>query len=83
MRLQVNHLENRGSNLVDRLLWACAIVVAGAEGYKVNLPLGEGGGQLTYVGSSKLAFFFLPRIIKLGIMVYLDKITNKSCEEMA
>ena len=41
-RLQVNPLVTRGSNLVDRLLWARAIVVAAAERYKVHVP-GRGG----------------------------------------
>ena len=41
-RLQFNHLETRGLNLVDLLLWACAIVVAGAEGY----PLVTRGSNL-------------------------------------
>ena len=61
------------------MLWACAIVVAGAEGYKVHVPLG--GRQLTYVGSSKLSF--LARITKLGIMVHLDKVIKTPCEDVA
>ena len=65
---------------MDRLLWACAIVVAGAEGYKVRVPWE--GRQLTYVGSSKLAIF-LARITNLGIMMYLDKISKTPCEDLA
>ena len=58
LRLQVNPLVTRGSNLLDRLLWARAIVLAAAERHKVHVPGRGGGWQLTYVGSSKLAFFF-------------------------
>ena len=72
-------MDNRGLNLVDRLLWACVIVVTGAEGYKVHVPWG--GEELTYVGSSNL--IFLARITKLGIMVYLDESINTSCVEVA
>ena len=73
-------MDNRGLNLVDRLLWACAIVVDGAEGYMVHVQWG--GGQLTYVGSSNFRIF-LARITKLGIMVYLDKIIKTAWEEVA
>ena len=51
------------------------------RGYEVHVPWGR--GQLTYVGSSKLAIFFLARITKLGIMVYLDEIIKTPCEEVA
>ena len=79
-RLQVNHLGRRGLNLVDRLLWACDNEVPGAEGYKVHVPWGR--GQLLY-GDPLSWRFFLARITKLGIMVYLDKIIKTPCEEMA
>ena len=55
-RLQLNHLDTRGLNSVDRLLWACAMVVAGAEGVLGARTTRE--GQLTFLGSSKLATFF-------------------------
>ena len=42
-----------------------------------------GGGQLTYVGSSKLAIFFFATITILGIIVYLDKIIKTPCKEVA
>ena len=78
-RLQVNHLDTWGINLVDRLLWACAIVVASAEGYKVHVPR---WGALNIRGILQVDNFSA-RFTKLGIMVYLHKIIKTSCEETA
>ena len=72
-------MDNRGLNLVDRLLQACAFVVTGVERYKAHVP---GGGALNTRGIPQ-AGIFLARFTKLGIMVYLDKITKTPCEEMA